>query len=194
MRECQLMPEKNTHWNPAMSFAVADEKVLTSRYWLHLLLQKFIAGKICLPKQMGLDEKSYAYLCDDAAVDPEFSAETLQKQQLMEELRVGRQEECRELEAWLLNYVQSDVKEMATIIANASIGFSHLWEDLGLDSRAQLRELMQACFPELVVMNDQNMRWKKFFYRQRCEQDGGLVCRSPSCQACYERANCFAPD
>ena len=194
MRECQLMSEKTVLWNPAMTFSVSDEMAVNPRYWLHLLLQKFVAGDICLPRQMGLDEKSYARLCDDAAIEPVFSAETLQKQQLMEELRYGRQDECQELETWLLNYVRPEVKEMATIVANASIGFSHLWEDLGLDSRAQLRELMQACFPELVRLNDQNMRWKKFFYRQRCEQDGGMMCRAPSCQACYERASCFAPD
>ena len=80
------------------------------------------------------------------------------------------------------------------IIAVASMGFNHLWQDLGLDSRQSLRELMQCCFPELVAMNSQNMRWKKFFYRQQCALGGNYVCRAPSCDECVERASCFAPE
>lgn len=57
MRECQLMSEKTVLWNPAMTFSASDEMAVNPRYWLHLLLQKFVAGDICLPRQMGLDEK-----------------------------------------------------------------------------------------------------------------------------------------
>ncbi|WP_251267648.1 nitrogen fixation protein NifQ, partial [Enterobacter hormaechei] len=41
-------------------------------------------------------------------------------------------------------------------------------------------------------MNQHNMRWKKFFYRQRCLlQQGEVICRSPSCDECRERSACF---
>ena len=33
-------------------------------------------------------------------------------------------------------------------------------------------------FPQLARRNTQDMRWKKFLYKQLCEQDGGYVCRS----------------
>jgi nitrogen fixation protein NifQ len=105
-----------------------------------------------------------------------------------------REQECQELEQWLTGYQQPDAAPMARIIAVASMGFNHLWQDLGLASRQSLRELMQCCFPELVAMNSQNMRWKKFFYRQQCALGGNYVCRAPSCDECVERASCFAPE
>lgn len=83
---------------------------------------------------------------------------------------------------------------MAQIVAEVALAFNHLWEDLGLDSRAELGRLMSDCFPQLVVQNVHHMRWKKFFYRQRCLQSQGeIVCRSPSCDECLERSLCFEP-
>ena len=59
------------------------------------------------------------------------------------------------------------------------MGFRHLWEDLGLGvPPAVCGSLMTECFPELVTLNQQDMRWKKFFYRQRCEQEGA-ICAAP---------------
>jgi hypothetical protein len=34
---------------------------------------------------------------------------------------------------------------------------------------------MSDCFPQLVVQNVHHMRWKKFFYRQRCLQSQGRL-------------------
>ncbi|MDP0971933.1 nitrogen fixation protein NifQ, partial [Klebsiella pneumoniae] len=71
---------------------------------------------------------------------------------------------------------------MAPIVAGAALAFNHLGADLGLDSRAERGRLMRDCFPQLVAQNVHHMRWKKFFYRQRCLQSQGeIVCRSPSC-------------
>ena len=164
------------------------------RQWLYCLLQHFVASRTRLPPGMGLEERLFYRLCAEAGVEPLFSEADEEHQLLLQALILQRQAECQELEAWLQDYVRPEVREMATIIAHACMGFRHLWEDLGLESRQLLRLLMTDCFPELVTLNQQDMRWKKFFYRQRCEQEGGYLCRSPSCHACHERANCFATD
>jgi nitrogen fixation protein NifQ len=110
----------------------------------------------------------------------------------MAELNATREEERQQLSAWLADWMQQGAGPMAQIIAEVSLAFNHLWQDLGLASRAELRLLMSDCFPQLVVMNEHNMRWKKFFYRQRCLlQQGEVICRSPSCDECWERSACF---
>ena len=167
---------------------------LHGRQWLYCLLQHFVAGRTRLSPGMGLESRLFYRLCAEAGVEPLFSEADREHQLLLQTLILQRQAECRELEAWLQGYVRPEVREMATIIAHACMGFRHLWEDLGLESRQLLRSLMTDCFPELVTLNQQDMRWKKFFYRQRCELEGGHLCRAPSCHACHERANCFAAE
>jgi hypothetical protein len=64
---------------------------------------------------------------------------------------------------------------MAQIVAEVALAFNHLWEDLGLDSRAELGRLMSDCFPLLVVQNVHHMRWKKFFTASAaCSRRGRL--------------------
>ena len=67
---------------------------------------------------------------------------------------------------------------MAWRVALASLGNNHLWQDMGLASRAELSELLGRHFPGLVAKNTGNMKWKKFFYRQLCEREGLSICRS----------------
>ncbi len=38
------------------------------------------------------------------------------------------------------------------------------------------------------------MKWKKFFYRQYCEQAEVLICASPSCARCSDYPACFGPE
>ncbi|WP_460019012.1 nitrogen fixation protein NifQ [Magnetospira thiophila] len=83
---------------------------------------------------------------------------------------------------------------VAEIIAAACMGQNHLWEDLGLWSRADLTALMARNFPNLSLRNNKNMKWKKFLYKQLCEAEGIYVCRSPSCEVCVDYDVCFAAD
>lgn len=83
---------------------------------------------------------------------------------------------------------------MAARGAVATLGGLHPWEDLGLDSRAELGELMRLHFPALVQANAAGMRWKKFIHRALCERAGVLICRSRTCAACDERPLCFGPE
>lgn len=81
---------------------------------------------------------------------------------------------------------------LARIIARRSQGARHLWEDLGLTRRAEIGVLMARHFHPLAAMNP-GMRWKKFFYRTLCEQEGVLICKAPNCRDCEDYPLCFPP-
>ncbi len=83
---------------------------------------------------------------------------------------------------------------MAEIVTTACMGGDHLWQDLGLWSRVDLSRLMTQNFPALAAKNTRDMKWKKFLYKQLCEGEGVVVCRSPSCEVCVDYAKCFGPE
>jgi nitrogen fixation protein NifQ len=83
---------------------------------------------------------------------------------------------------------------MAVIVAAGCMGGNHLWEDLGLWSRADLNRLMRENFPGLAGLNAGDMKWKKFLYRQICLREGLNVCPAPSCHACVDYRGCFGPE
>ena len=79
-------------------------------------------------------------------------------------------------------------------LAYSCMGEGHLWEDLGLPERPELTRLMADCFPQLREANNQDMRWKKFFYKQLCEREEINACRAPSCAVCTDQAQCFGSE
>ena len=83
---------------------------------------------------------------------------------------------------------------MARIVAIACQGQDHLWQDMGLWSRSQLSELLLRNFPELAEKNINNMKWKKFLYKQLCITEGIYTCRAPSCEVCTDYDNCFGSE
>ncbi len=108
-----------------------------------------------------------------------------------------RSAEWDELLALLLEYrAGNDASEawLALIVASACMGGDHLWQDLGLWQRADLSQLMSRNFPGLTALNDRDMKWKKFLYKQLCNRAGVYVCRSPSCEVCVDYAKCFGPE
>lgn len=119
---------------------------------------------------------------------------------LLEPRLRSRRDEVDDLEALLLRHAdwsvgnKADVHHAAWLIACASLGDQHLWQDLGLPSREGLSMLMRRWFPTLVALNAGDMRWKKFLYRQLCLQEDILICKSPSCQGCVDQPQCFGPE
>lgn len=87
-----------------------------------------------------------------------------------------------------------DSRWLACALATASMADNHLWQDLGLPSRHELNTLMQTRFTTLKEKNSGDMKWKKFFYRQLCEQADVLICKSPSCRECGDYSLCFGPE
>jgi len=112
----------------------------------------------------------------------------------------SRHDEVDDLMALLLEHAdwsagsKAEVDHMAWLLASASLGDQHLWQDLGLPSRAELSALIERWFPALAARNVDNMRWKKFFYRQLCLKEDVLICKSPTCADCTDHGECFGPE
>ncbi|HEY3347492.1 MAG TPA: nitrogen fixation protein NifQ [Nitrospirota bacterium] len=95
------------------------------------------------------------------------------------------------------NVTDMDSREsewLARIIAVACMGDDHLWQDMGLPSRSMLSSIMEAHFRPLHDLNSSDMKWKRFFYKRICEEGGFMLCKSPSCSSCIDRAKCFGPE
>jgi len=80
---------------------------------------------------------------------------------------------------------------LARILAARAAKPGHLWAAMGLLERAELGAAIKRHLPALFAANHQGMRWKRFFYRQICEQQGGMLCKSPVCGECSEYELCF---
>jgi len=83
---------------------------------------------------------------------------------------------------------------LAAMIARRSMEPNHLWEDLGLRDRSELTRLLVRHFAPLAARNTKNMRWKRFFYRALCEDDGLVMCSTPVCSRCGDFDLCFGDE
>lgn len=175
---------------------------LVDRHLAHLILGPRF-GKGCLPLDLGLGESCFNQLVDENF--PSAGAEELplldanhllvQRSRMRSELRELRGDENDELTILLSEYLAEGMpKELPEIVATGCLGGDHLWQDLGFTGRDMLSELMSMAFPGLKALNDRDMKWKRFFYKQLCERGGGYVCRAPSCDECAGYAECFGPE
>jgi nitrogen fixation protein NifQ len=83
---------------------------------------------------------------------------------------------------------------LAAMIARRAMEPNHLWEDLGLRERAELSRMLMRHFAPLAAKNTRNMRWKRFFYRMLCEDDGFVMCTTPICTQCNDFDLCFGEE
>lgn len=83
---------------------------------------------------------------------------------------------------------------LAAMVARRSLRPNHLWQDLGLTARKDLSGLLHRHFRPLAEKNVRDMKWKKFFYRQMCEAEEIMICKSPICDQCSDFAICFGPE
>jgi nitrogen fixation protein NifQ len=83
---------------------------------------------------------------------------------------------------------------LAAMIARRAMEPNHLWEDLGLRERSELSRLLMRHFAPLAARNTRNMRWKRFFYRMLCEDDGFVMCTTPVCTQCNDFDLCFGEE
>ncbi len=172
------------------------------------LLARIIAaqrtGHGCLPLHLGLEMHAFGALMRRHFPGSLFwlalhsgHDHALQRGALRQQLLTLRSDEWRDIRDLLLGGRRGDdISEewLAAIVAAGCLGGEHLWRDLGLASRAQLGELLRHNFPGVALRNDRDMKWKKFFYKQLCEQQGSYVCRSPSCEQCVAYDECFGPE
>ena len=83
---------------------------------------------------------------------------------------------------------------LAHAIATACLDNNHLWQDMELPSREVLSGLLRRYFGALYAKNADNMKWKRFFYKQLCERAEVNLCKAPSCKACTDYTVCFGPE
>ncbi|MHB1513146.1 MAG: nitrogen fixation protein NifQ [Acidiferrobacter sp.] len=108
-----------------------------------------------------------------------------------------RADEHGELVELLLVSRADDSKEtfwLANTIATACLGDNHLWQDMGLAGRDELSWLLQRHFTSLYEKNVDNMKWKKFFYKELCRRERVVLCKAPSCGVCADYAACFGAE
>lgn len=111
-------------------------------------------------------------------------------------------ERNRELLAILLSHlpIESGNRKLhnsvrlAHILAARAALPGHLWVAMGLFERQELTAAIRRHLPSLVVANHQNMRWKRYLFKQVCDRNGGMMCKAPNCGVCSDYELCFAVD
>ncbi len=173
--------------------------------FFRVIMRAQLSGNIILPHGLGLEQQTYQQLrkalndIELVRMDIDWHKDDWElireRAAFCAELFAMKDAERNELMQLLNSYRNKEdpsSEEMATIVATACLTKYHLWESLGLQERAQLGELIKHNFPELYALNTDNMRWKRFFYRQLCEQGGDYICKAPSCEECKSYQECFA--
>ncbi|MGE0082195.1 MAG: nitrogen fixation protein NifQ [Thiohalomonadaceae bacterium] len=159
--------------------------------WLARMLVSQAWGMGIMPRRLGLSLGDFSTMMvrhfPGVSLAPFLCGHELDRRRLpeFEDLRrlfLTHGEE-RDETAWL-----------ATMLAAGCMGGDHLWQDMGLWSRRDLSALIASNFPALAARNEHDMKWKKFFYKQLCLQEGIYACRAPSCQVCSDYAACFGPE
>ena len=115
----------------------------------------------------------------------------------MELVCSGRGDEFDDILKLLMDHAVEPDEEacrMARFIAFSALMDNHLWQDMGLPSRNELSGLLACHFRPLFEKNTDDMKWKKFFYKQICEREGFKLCKSPSCGVCVDYGKCFGPE
>lgn len=150
------------------------------------------AGIGAMPYCLGLTQKQFA-----AMMRLHFPGAVADQWMHGPELDLARAPERDDLRTLFLANspkVTPEKEWMADILVAGCMGDDHLWQDLGLWSRQDLSALIETNFPVLKARNDRDMKWKRFFYKQLCNQEGVYTCRSPSCEVCADYVRCFGPE
>jgi len=163
-------------------------------YWQPILIG-YHSGHTALPLHLGLSAERFNSVVQALNIDIPPMPENIEGAVTVRaELMQMRESELEELEVLLHEYLNPNLpfgKEMVRVLASACMGSKHLWHDLGMPERPRLTELFRDYFPSLHALNVNNMRWKRFLYRQLCERGGDYVCRAPSCEQCSSYNECF---
>lgn len=161
--------------------------------WLVCITATWCAGQSVLPDYMGLEPDQFQRLKHNYFHD-DFLPEIAPSGSYIDFNRMLEREDLINL---LTRYSKKNTLEINWVIGilvAACLGNDHLWQDLGLWSRAQLTALLKYNFPELAAKNTQDMKWKKFLYKQLCEEEGLFLCRAPSCNVCIDYPKCYGPE
>lgn len=156
------------------------------------MLASWQTGEGGLPAGMGLTPESY-----DAMTVHFFSGISLRKRTDASFDWLEAMPEKAELDMLFEHYAVDTHPQrqwIASMVIAGCLGHRHLWEDLGLFSRADLTAMIAENFPALAEKNTRDMKWKKFIYKQLCEREGIIACPAPTCDACADFHVCFGSE
>jgi nitrogen fixation protein NifQ len=167
------------------------------RYELGDLVARMLASQVAgfgdMPRYLGLEEAEFGNM-----MKHHFPGVVLQQfSHYGTLLDLSRNDEHGELRQLFISHADADpavTQWVADILVAGCMGGDHLWQDLGVWSRNDLTALIRTAFAPLADKNVHDMKWKKFFYKQLCIQEGVYTCRAPSCQVCDDYAVCFGPE
>lgn len=164
---------------------------------LSRMLARMLASQQCglgaMPRWLGLSHKGFRELLrchlPHLTVD-EFSNYS----EMLDPARYDEHQDLRELFLSHRTATVADAPALAGILTAGCMGGDHLWQDMGFWSRQDLSAFIGHAFAPLAAKNVHDMKWKKFFYKQLCNQEGVYTCRAPSCQVCVDYRECFGPE
>lgn len=190
----------NAHPHPAQADDGLHDRLLAlpglgDPFDRHVLASAIVRGladpERSLPEALGLDPASLAELLDTGFIGWQRHLDPARLQ--------GDPGEPAIEEADFRRLLQSHGRAgaaietwLAHIIVRRALQPDHLWSNLGVRSRKELSQTLFRHFGALAEQNVRDMRWKKFFYRQLCQTEGVVVCKSPVCDACPDYAECFS--
>jgi nitrogen fixation protein NifQ len=159
------------------------------------MLASQVSGMGDMPERLGLSRVQFSnllqqlYALDDSSNFDHYGSE----------LDLSRSPEHEDLRNLFLEHIAptvtlQTVEWVADILVAGCMGSDHLWQDMGFWSRNDLSAIIRFAFAPLADKNTQDMKWKKFFYKQLCVREGVYACRAPSCQVCVDYSNCFGPE
>lgn len=160
---------------------------------LAVVLSSWINREGVLPQFLGLEETHFYDLMRSHFPGFRISRSVRQDVHIDVDRMLERDDLIQLLHTYRANNSLTEIW-IAEIITVACLGANHLWQDLGLWDRSQLSRLIAINFPALATKNNKNMKWKKFLYKQLCNEEGIYVCRAPSCEVCADYTVCFGSE
>jgi nitrogen fixation protein NifQ len=146
--------------------AVAERAGLANRDLITLIEREFPSARDIIP-----------IWC--APADPAEDEETA----MVRDLLLANRSADSDISRWL-----------SAMVARRAMEPNHLWEDLGLRDREELTRLLDRHFAPIACKNTKNMKWKRFFYRSMCEDDGFVMCSTPVCTQCADFNRCYGDE
>jgi nitrogen fixation protein NifQ len=151
-----------------------------------------------LPAALGLGEAEFGAVLN--SLFPEFDSSLLQRHKRRPQSPPP--EHNPELLQLLLSHLPATAAAadpplslwLAKCIAARAAHPGHLWTAMGFFRRPELTAAIRRHLPSLAAANNRGMRWKRYLFKQICDQNGGTLCAAPNCDLCSDYPLCFAPE
>ncbi len=169
-------------------------KLSPNTEWLCRMLSSWSVGLGALPEALGLEREDFFRLQSEFFRSLEIPVSAPSGIQADFSRMLEKDDLIRYLQARAAYPKRAETGWITRILVAGCLGDDHLWQDLGLWSRQELSGLIAYNFPKIAAANHQDMKWKKFIYKQLCETEGIYVCRAPSCDVCVDYPRCFGAE